>query len=199
MAPLTLRWEWRTFGDGFGDAEARLRDALGTPRLSTETYLVTPVRSTNVKIRDDLLDVKLLDCLDQHGLELWRPALKSPFPLEPATLASIFDAWSLPQPATIAPCASAQALVAWLADVAPAVQPVLVTKSRAGANWQECQVEVAALTFDGVPIRTLAVEMSRPEHLWSVVQELGLSHLDNENYVRALQRFIARRAPSFTR
>jgi exopolyphosphatase / guanosine-5'-triphosphate,3'-diphosphate pyrophosphatase len=199
MTPLTLRWEWRAFGDSFGEAEARLRTPLGPPRVSTETYLVAPVRNANVKIRDDLLDLKQLDRVDRHGLELWRPVLKSPFPLAHATLASIIDAWSLPRPDLLHDCASPGELVAYLKEVAPRVVAVQVTKARAGAVWHECQVEIADLTFDSVPIRTLAVEMTNPEHLWATVQELGLEHHDNENYVRALQRFIAQGASSITR
>jgi len=199
MTPLTLRWEWRAFGSSFGEAEARLRTFLGPPRLSTETYLVAPVRNANVKIRDDLLDLKALDRVDRHGLELWRPVLKSPFPLDRSILASIIDAWSLPHPEPLHDCASMGELVAYLREVAPQIVAVQVTKARAGALWHECQVEIAELTFDSVPIRTLAVEMPNPEHLWATLQELGLEHQDNENYVRALQRFIAQRAPSVTR
>lgn len=199
MTPLTLRWEWRAFGSSFGEAEARLKAALGPPRQSTETYLVAPVRNANVKIRDDLLDLKVLDRVDPHGLELWRPVLKSSFPIDRVTLTSIFDAWSLQPPEQLHECASQGELVAHLRDVAPDVVTVGVTKARAGALWQQCQVEIAELTFDGVPMRTLAVEMPDPEHLWTVVHDLGLAGLDNENYVRALQRFIAQRASSNTR
>ena len=198
MTPLTLRWEWRAFGSSFGEADTRLRAALGSPRQSTETYLVAPVPHANVKIRDRLLDLKTLDRVDAHGLELWRPVLKSPFPIAPSTLASIVDAWSLPRPEHLRACASTRELVDHLREVAPAVTAVQVTKARAGAVWQECQVEIAELTFDGVPMRTLGIETPDPEQLWTVVQALGLAHLANENYVRALQRFIAQRA-SITR
>ncbi|MFN7981805.1 MAG: hypothetical protein U0Q11_08095 [Vicinamibacterales bacterium] len=198
MTPLTLRWEWRAFGSSFGEADTQLRAVLGSPRQSTETYLVALVPHANVKIRDDLLDLKTLDRVDAHGLELWRPVLKSPFPLAPSTLAAIFDAWSLPRPPHLHACASTSELVDYLREVAPAVSAVQVTKARAGAVWQECQVEIAELTFDGVAIRTLGVETPDPGQLWTVVQQLGLAHLANENYVRALQRFIAQRA-SLTR
>ena len=47
---------------------------------SEEVYLVAAGSDANVKIRDELLDIKLLEHVDSNGLEQWRPVLKEPFP-----------------------------------------------------------------------------------------------------------------------
>ena len=60
MPGIVPRWEWRTFGSRFGVAETRF-SAL-TPsgvQESDEVYLVGGA-GDNVKIRDDLMDIKVL-------------------------------------------------------------------------------------------------------------------------------------------
>ena len=47
---------------------------------SEEIYLVSAATDANVKIRDQLLDIKRLERVDEHGLEQWRPELKAAVP-----------------------------------------------------------------------------------------------------------------------
>ena len=78
---MTTRWEWRTFGPGFGRAEAVF--AAMTPTAvqeSDEVYLLGPGPDV-VKVRADLMDVKTLREVDDHGFERWEPVLKAAFPM----------------------------------------------------------------------------------------------------------------------
>jgi exopolyphosphatase/guanosine-5'-triphosphate,3'-diphosphate pyrophosphatase len=150
MGPITPRWEWRTFGSDFGEVEARLRASSSGRRHSAETYVVSGDLGINAKIRDGALDIKVLQEVDRHGLELWLPVVKAPFPLT----------------------------------------AVAVTKTRYGSAIDGCTVEIADLTFNGAPIRTVAVETADPGSVWRTVQSLGLSAYDNVNYVKALERFL---------
>ena len=55
LGGIVPRWEWRTFADSFGEADARF-DAL-TPDLvreSNETYVLSLDSDSSVKIRDGL-------------------------------------------------------------------------------------------------------------------------------------------------
>ncbi len=45
-----------------------------------------------MKVRDDLMDVKQLEAVDDDGLEQWRPVLKASFPLAAADVAAVLDA-----------------------------------------------------------------------------------------------------------
>ena len=58
---IVPRWEWRTFGDGFGEAEGRLA-SLSPERAqeSDELYLLSRTSDASVKVRDGLMDVKRL-------------------------------------------------------------------------------------------------------------------------------------------
>ena len=74
MCPAIVpRWEWRTFGDGFGAAQERLATAASEGvHESDELYLLSPAGEESVKVRDGLLDVKQLVQVREDGLELQR-------------------------------------------------------------------------------------------------------------------------------
>ena len=79
MENIVPRWEWRTFGQDFGNAEKHFA-TLHAERVqsSEEIYLLAAGSNANVKIRDGLLDIKILERVDANGLEQWRPAIKRP-------------------------------------------------------------------------------------------------------------------------
>ena len=76
------RWEWRTFGEHFDAAEDLLATlSPQTIRTSEELYILSMLSDASVKIRDGLMDVKHLLRVNDDGLELWVPVLKTAFPL----------------------------------------------------------------------------------------------------------------------
>ena len=84
MSLVVPRWEWRTFGATFGAADAVLAGLTPTAvEESDEIYLLSP-DADNVKIRAELIDIKVLREIDRHGLERWEPVLKATFPLSVA-------------------------------------------------------------------------------------------------------------------
>ena len=76
------RWEWRTFGSSFGAADDALAELASSddPKESDELYLLSP-DDGNVKVRDGLMDIKVLREVDPDGLERWEPVMKPAFPL----------------------------------------------------------------------------------------------------------------------
>ena len=97
MDKIVPRWEWRTFGQDFGPAEPRFA-ALSPEKVqkSEEVYLLVAGSDANVKVRDQLLDIKQLERVNEDGLEQWRPVLKEPFPLKAVTVAAVRAALGLP-------------------------------------------------------------------------------------------------------
>ena len=76
MPEIVPRWEWRWFGRRFGPAEARLAALTpGAVQESRETYLLSGT-GDNVKVRDALMDVKVLRETRPDGLEQWTPIMK---------------------------------------------------------------------------------------------------------------------------
>ena len=84
MDKIIPRWEWRTFGPSFGPAEAAFAALEPTGiQESDELYLLSGM-GDNVKVRDDLMDIKVFVETDAAGLEQWGPVLKATFPLAAA-------------------------------------------------------------------------------------------------------------------
>ena len=97
MSAIIPRWEWRTFGSRFGLADERFAalDSTGVQE-SDELYLLG-AGTGNAKIRDDLMDIKLLR-ETQHGLQRWEPVMKAPFPLSAEDARRAFETLETPVP-----------------------------------------------------------------------------------------------------
>ena len=80
MSAIIPRWEWRTFGSRFGLADERFAALESTGVQESDEVYLLGAGTGNAKIRDDLMDIKLLR-ETQHGLQRWEPVLKVPFPL----------------------------------------------------------------------------------------------------------------------
>jgi exopolyphosphatase / guanosine-5'-triphosphate,3'-diphosphate pyrophosphatase len=96
MAEILPRWEGRSFGRGFGDAESNL--AKMTPsgvQDSDEIYLLSGA-GENVKIRDALMDIEVKQGVNSDGLEQWTPVMKAEFPLPAIEAAKVHDALDVP-------------------------------------------------------------------------------------------------------
>ena len=77
MAEIVPRWEWRTFARAVPRADAAF-DAMTPASVeeSDELYLLAP-GGDNVKVRDGLMDIKVLRETDAAGLQRWEPILKA--------------------------------------------------------------------------------------------------------------------------
>jgi exopolyphosphatase/guanosine-5'-triphosphate,3'-diphosphate pyrophosphatase len=183
-APVIIpRWEYRTFGESFGEAEANIRShGDAKARSSAETYIVS-------------FDIKKLENVNGDTLEQWNPVLKSGFPLTRGVLAQVCAAWGVTLPAS---AREAWTLEEFLGEVVAAharLRAIAVGKERFGLTVDGCIVELANLTFDGKPIRTAAVEHEDPALVIATVRKLGLDGFENTNYIKALKRFAAQPVP----
>jgi len=191
MSKIIARWEWRTFGEAFGDAEARIaafpEDKV---RKSSEIYILSKKSRDNTKIRDMLLDIKTLQQVNSDRLEQWYPVMKAGFPLAAPVLGAVFRAWKAPLPELRREAYGYDELLNELVRPHPDLKIVAVDKERHGFMINGCIVEIADLKFDGQPARTVAVEMEDPAAVIRTVRELGLAGFENVNYLRALKRFV---------
>src|SRR5215510_4994010 len=98
MTTIVPRWEWRTFGTHFGIAKTRFAKLMpGSVRESDELYFLGG-SGANVKVRDDLMDIKVLREVSAEGLERWEPVMKQPFPLPAAEVTKMFASLGLAAP-----------------------------------------------------------------------------------------------------
>ncbi len=191
MDEIIARWEWRTFGEDFGAALERFA-ALAREKVenSDEIYLLSAFSDANVKVRDQLMDIKLLERVDAHGLERWRPLLKAPFPLAAPVVAKISAALGLPDLPASPDGRPLERLLDDLARFGGIVRVVNVKKTRTRYLLDGCLAEVADVVADGKTTRTVAIEDATPERVLAAVGAMALSGYSNINYPRGLKQLI---------
>jgi exopolyphosphatase/guanosine-5'-triphosphate,3'-diphosphate pyrophosphatase len=188
---IVPRWEWRTFGESFGAAEGRL--ALLDPDRSQESdelYLLSLESDASVKIRDRLMDVKLLEAVDRDGLEQWRPVLKGAFPLAATDVSTVLAALGV---GGEAPARSTYTLEQLLDEVVPrfpVLEAVAVHKQRVHYLVDGCMVELSEVSVPAGTARTLAIESEEAGLVSATVRELGLRDRPNVCLARGLKTLV---------
>jgi exopolyphosphatase / guanosine-5'-triphosphate,3'-diphosphate pyrophosphatase len=185
-----LRWEWRTFGERLGEAEERLA-ALEPGRVaqSDETYLLSAEGVDAVKVRDGLMDVKHLAQVDDDGLELWKPVMKSPLPISAADAEAVLAALRVPAPLD----GDTYDLGALARAADGAVRLVPVHKTRRHCTIGGCMAELTDLRAGEESTRTIAIEAEEPARVLAAVRELRLGSRPNVNVPRGLRALVSGR------
>jgi exopolyphosphatase/guanosine-5'-triphosphate,3'-diphosphate pyrophosphatase len=186
VAGIIPRWEWRVFGTGFGAAEDALAASTPGPVEETDELYLLSAAGGNVKVRYDLMDIKLLREVDADGLERWEPVLKAEFPLPAVEVVRVFDALGVPVPPMTRDAYTLDQLLAELVEPTHAVWVVRVHKRRRRYAFANCMAEVAELEVDGRVARTIAVESEDPSAVRAAVRSLGLDSQVNTGYPRGL-------------
>ena len=186
---IVPRWEWRTFGGSFGPAEERF--AALTPELvqeSDETYVLSTEGDASVKVRDELMDVKRLEMVNDDGLEQWIPVLKEGFPLAEADAGTLFAALDVP-----APPDGTITYDQFLATVeaTPELRSIGVHKRRARYTLDGCMAELSDIAADGHATRTIAIELEDPVLVIAAVRDLGLGDRANTCMAKGLKALVA--------
>jgi exopolyphosphatase/guanosine-5'-triphosphate,3'-diphosphate pyrophosphatase len=190
MNAITLRWEWRTFGTDFGDAERRFSELqAGETEESDELYFLGAGDDANVKIRDRRMDIKLLEQVDAAGLQQWRPTMKGDFPLPAAEAAKVCDALRVP-PLPPLESYTLERLRAELTHPSRGVRAVPVHKRRTRYRIGACLAERTAVIAAGRPTHTVAIELENPARVLAAVRSMGLDRFDNISYPRGLRALL---------
>jgi exopolyphosphatase/guanosine-5'-triphosphate,3'-diphosphate pyrophosphatase len=188
---LIPRWEWRTFGESFGGADARF-EALEPERIqeSDEVYLLSLGSDASVKIRDGLLDVKQLQAVNDDGLEQWKPVLKATFPLAAADALAALAALGVEAPPLDRSEYTLDQLVADVVGPSPDLLAVEVHKRREHYTVGGSMAELSEVRTDQGARRTIAVESEDPDRVIGAVRELDLGGRRNVCLARGLKALV---------
>ena len=185
---IVPRWEWRTFGEQLGGAAD-----LGEPESvqeSEELYFLSEDTDASVKVRDGLLDVKLLEAVDADGLEQWRPVLKQPFPLDAEEVSTALSALGAAPAELGSDSYTLEELVSELVRPNPVLTAVQVHKRRSHFHVGGCMTEVSEISVGRRTVRTVAVEDEDPALVAATLRELSLSDLPNVCVARGLKTLV---------
>jgi exopolyphosphatase/guanosine-5'-triphosphate,3'-diphosphate pyrophosphatase len=190
VATIIPRWEWRAFGARFGPAEAAFRALTPTGiQESDELYLLSGA-GDNVKLRDDLMDVKVLKEVNADGLEQWTPVMKVGFPLAAADVAKVFEALHQPLPQLSRDDYTFEQFRAELVAPGAVLRTVNVHKRRVRYTVGGCISEVSDVVAGGKETRTIAIESEDPAAVIAAVRSVGLGDYVNTSYPRGLRDLI---------
>jgi exopolyphosphatase/guanosine-5'-triphosphate,3'-diphosphate pyrophosphatase len=191
VTEIVPRWEWRTFGPGFGAAGQRVSDLASGGEVvdSDELYLLANVEA-NVKVRDDLMDIKLLREVDDDGLERWEPVLKEGFPLSAEHVRRVLDALGVSGPAELRPAYELEELLDEVLRPSGAVDEVEIHKRRTRFRVGGCAAELTEVSAGERSTRTVAVESEDAGAVVEAVRELGLDGYLNTSYPRGLRALL---------
>jgi exopolyphosphatase/guanosine-5'-triphosphate,3'-diphosphate pyrophosphatase len=190
MTSIIPRWEWRAFGADFGAAEDNFAGlAPGPVQESEEVYLLS-AGGGNVKVRDDLMDIKLLREVNADGLERWEPVMKLGFPLTMAEASSVLDALGVVAPALTQGAYTFDRFLAELVEPSGAVRPVKVHKRRVRYLLGGCMAEIAEVRARGRTTRTIAIESQDASAVIAAVRGVGLDDYVNTSYPRGLAALV---------
>ena len=191
MTEIRPRWEWRTFGSRFGDAEERFGalDSTGVQE-SDELYLLSGT-DANIKVRFDLLDLKVLVEVNEAGLEQWRPVMKAQFPAPADSIREVFATAGLSEPQLARDTYTVDEFVREVAEPSGVLRPVQVHKRRVRYSVGGCTAEVTDVTADGQAIRTIAIESEDADAVVATVASMGLADYVNTHYGKGLAWVLA--------
>jgi exopolyphosphatase/guanosine-5'-triphosphate,3'-diphosphate pyrophosphatase len=192
MTPeIVPRWEWRTFGDSFGAAEKSFA-ALTPERVqeSDEIYLLSTADGDTVKVRDELMDVKHLEHVDDDGLEQWLPVMKAGFPLPAADVGAVLGSLRVTAPALERDAYTLDQLLDEIVRPHDELRDVQVHKRRQRYTIGGCTSELTDVRADGSSTRTIALETEDAARVIAAVRELGLESRSNTSYPRGLKALL---------
>ena len=191
MQEIVPRWEWRTFTNDLGKAEENIRKfPEGKTRESSEVYILSEVSMDNTKVRDDLMDIKTLQQVNEDRLELWLPIMKGTFPLPVSEIEKVFKCFKVALPKFGRSEYTFQQYLDEVIKPLKLLKAVNVVKKRTGFTINNCIVEVAEVKVEDKWIKTAAVEMEDPTLVIKTVRELGLDAFPNINYLRGLKNLV---------
>jgi hypothetical protein len=191
MQNIIPRWEWRTFTNDLGNAELNIRKhAEGKSRESSEVYILSEVSMDNTKVRDNLMDIKTLQQVNEDRLELWLPIMKGTFPLPVGEIEKVFKSFKVALPKFQRTEYTFDQYLAEIIKPSKLLKAVNVLKKRTGFTINNCIVEIAEVKVDDKWTKTAAVEMEDPSLVIKTVRELGLDAFPNINYLRGLKNLV---------
>jgi len=190
MEKVIPRWEWRTFGDSFGEADAKFAAlAPGDVQETDELYFLSSANDENVKVRFDLMDIKTLVEVNADGLQQWKPVMKAKFPLPAAEVKKVLEALGVPVTSLARENYTLDQFISELGQPG-GLRVVKVHKKRTRYKIDGCMSEMTEVVADGRKTRTVALELEDAARVIATVRELGLNKFPNISYPRGLKQLL---------
>ncbi|MDD5765151.1 MAG: hypothetical protein PHW79_02695 [Candidatus Marinimicrobia bacterium] len=186
------RWEWRVFGKSLQEPSEIIRHyPCLRERQSADLYVLSEFSTVNCKVRDSVLDVKILLKTGKDRLEQWTSHRKISFPPtlnDIDELVGLLKIGKLPAKMNY----DEEEFIRAVGQYAK-LNLVKVQKKRAEYLINGVKVEIAGLMINGDNFQTVGVEHEAPDKAWKVIRLLEIDGLENTNYIHFLKTKFPRR------
>lgn len=188
------RYEFRIFGNNLSPYEEKIKEISEKEqtRQMDSVYLLTAwKRKNNVKIREGVMDIKVLEQEDS-GLEQWNPFLVGKFPLKADIIKTVvFPALGIESPVFERKRYSLEQFIEEVVSVDPDLAVAYVWKTRHAYMVGDCITEIAEILVNGAAIKTICIEHEDPSKVLAAREMIGISDKsENVNYPKALKRIM---------
>jgi len=186
------RWEWRTFSKDLSEYRYIFDKYEPSSEFSSrEIYLLGREQKVNCKIRNKLLDIKLPLQIDlELNLELWTLFSKENFPLAVNKIADLLQMLGQESMSFEREKYSIDEFLNEIVVKHPTLFLVDVIKNRKIYKIDGTRMEFSQAAYCGNKFHTMAIEDHDPEIVASYLKKFNLYHLENINYIKALQRIF---------
>jgi hypothetical protein len=188
------RYEFRIFGNDLAKYESKINklSQKEKTRRMDSVYLLTPwKRKNNVKIREGVMDIKVLE--QEHlGLQQWNPFLVGEFPLDADVIKTVvFPALGVESPVFERKKYSLKQFINEVVTIDPDLAVAYVWKTRHAYTVAGCITEIAEIKVNGAAIKTICIESDAPDKVIEAKGLLGIgSKVENVSYPLALKRIM---------
>ena len=193
-AKLTPRAEFRVFGkdiienvkENMWNCKAVLYKARVMP---AETYILSKnTDEANVKVRDNLLDIKTKTGETPEGYEIFQPRGKFTFPVKKDELATILE--HLKVEISLDKNEYTFDEFCDIARYHPLLALVTVEKKRYGFSVNDVICEYAYVWMNGALVETACCESEDYTKMKTAVEALSIDKMPNTNYLKAAKKVI---------
>ncbi len=191
MGEIKPRFEFRTFGQGFGPMLQKMHQhsKLIGIRESREIYIMSAGNDqNNTKIRDDLMDIKVF-VQELDGLEQWNPRMKGSFPMNAEILRDeVFPAFGVSLPEFTREVYTLSQFLSEIVQPHPELLAVNILKRRFAFTVNEVITEWAKVLINGAAIETFCMESVDRAAILEGLGMIGAQGMENVNYLKAIKR-----------
>lgn len=194
MSANKLLFEFRSFGQNFGEAEKNLLE-LGKnilPKENYDYYILSETNQTfNILIRKRNLIIKEL-VATKEKLEKWNESFKQEFPISKEIIENtFFPATGIEAPNIEDKTYDIIDFIEEIVNADPDLKIVEVFKSKVEFIYNNCNCEIANNLINGAFIKTFNIESENVNDLHDTLIKLGIDDtFTNTNYPLKIKQII---------
>lgn len=189
---LTPRFEFRVFAEQFQSLVQSFHNLFLAHKItkkntsSVEFYLLSENNNLNIKIRDELIDIKKL-ITKVDSLEQWESLFKIKFPIDTKMIKEIFTTLlNVKLPSLNQNKYTKEQFISFIQSY-KLISMVRVHKKRTQYTIDDLILEISDIDIEGRTLQTLCVESVNKDELQKFLKKYHMDSMKNTNYIEKIK------------